>query len=245
MRIYPASHYTMGGLWVDYELMTNIPGLYAAGEANFSDHGANRLGASALMQGLSDGYFVLPYTIGNYLAPLLNKPVPGTDHPEFKAAEVAAQERFAGYLAIGGTKSPDFFHRELGKIIWDYCGMERTEQGLEKALSEIPALYEEFKKDLRVTGNGESMNQTLEKAGRVDDFFQLGMLMCKDALDRQESCGGHFRAEYQTDDGEALRDDDNYCHVSAWQWGGDPMSPKLNVEKLEFEEVHLATRSYK
>ena len=245
MRIYPASHYTMGGLWVDYELMTNIPGLYAAGEANFSDHGANRLGASALMQGLSDGYFVLPYTIGNYLAPLLNKPVPGTDHPEFKAAEVAAKERFAGYLAIGGTKSPDFFHRELGKIIWDYCGMERTEQGLEKALSEIPALYEEFKKDLRVTGNGESMNQTLEKAGRVDDFFQLGMLMCKDALDRKESCGGHFRAEYQTDDGEALRDDENYCHVSAWQWGGDPMSPKLNVEPLTFEEVHLATRSYK
>jgi succinate dehydrogenase / fumarate reductase flavoprotein subunit len=245
MRIYPASHYTMGGLWVDYELMTNIPGLYAAGEANFSDHGANRLGASALMQGLSDGYFVLPYTIGNYLAPMLNKPMPGTDHPEFKAAEAAAKERFAGYLAIGGTKSPDFFHRELGKIIWDYCGMERTEQGLEKALSEIPALYEEFKKDLRVTGDGESMNQTLEKAGRVDDFFQLGMLMCKDALDRKESCGGHFRAEYQTDDGEALRDDDNYCHVSAWQWGGDPMKPVLNVEKLDFEEVHLATRSYK
>ncbi len=232
-------------LWVDYELMTNIPGLYAAGEANFSDHGANRLGASALMQGLSDGYFVLPYTIGNYLAPMLNKPMPGTDHPEFKAAEVAAKERFAGYLAIGGTKSPDFFHRELGKIIWDYCGMERTEQGLEKALSEIPALYEEFKKDLRVTGDGESMNQTLEKAGRVDDFFQLGMLMCKDALDRKESCGGHFRAEYQTDEGEALRDDENYCHVSAWQWGGDPMKPVLNVEKLEFEEVHLATRSYK
>ncbi|MCX6518151.1 MAG: fumarate reductase/succinate dehydrogenase flavoprotein subunit [Actinobacteria bacterium] len=245
MRIYPASHYTMGGLWVDYELMTNIPGLYAAGEANFSDHGANRLGASALMQGLSDGYFVLPYTIGNYLAPMLNKAIPGTDHPEFKAAEEAARLRFNGYLAAGGTKSPDFFHRELGKIIWDYCGMERTEQGLEKALSEIPALYEEFKKDLRVTGSGESMNQTLEKAGRVDDFFQLGMLMCQDALDRKESCGGHFRAEFQTDDGEALRDDDNYCHVSAWEWGGDPMKPNLNVEKLEFEEVHLATRSYK
>jgi succinate dehydrogenase / fumarate reductase flavoprotein subunit len=148
-------------------------------------------------------------------------------------------------LAVGGTKSPDFFHRELGKIIWDYCGMERTEQGLEKALSEIPALYEEFKKDLRVTGNGESMNQTLEKAGRVDDFFQLGMLMCRDALDRKESCGGHFRSEYQTDDGEALRDDENYCHVSAYEWGGDPMKPHLNVEPLEFEEVHLATRSYK
>ena len=245
MRIYPASHYTMGGLWVDYELMTNVPGLYAAGEANFSDHGANRLGASALMQGLSDGYFVLPYTIGNYLAPMLNQPTPDTNHPEFKRAELEAQQRFNGYLAVGGTKSPDFFHRELGKIIWDYCGMERTEQGLEKALSEIPALYEEFKKDLRVTGNGESMNQTLEKAGRVDDFFQLGMLMCRDALDRKESCGGHFRSEYQTDDGEALRDDENYCHVSAYEWGGDPMKPHLNVEPLEFEEVHLATRSYK
>ena len=182
MRIYPASHYTMGGLWVDYELMTSIPGLYAAGEANFSDHGANRLGASALMQGLSDGYFVLPYTIGNYLAPMLNQAIPSVDHPEFKAAELAARERFAGYLNIGGTRSPDWFHREVGKIIWDYCGMERTEQGLEKALSELPALYDEFKKDLRVTGSGESLNQTLEKAGRVDDFFQLGMLMCRDAL---------------------------------------------------------------
>jgi succinate dehydrogenase / fumarate reductase, flavoprotein subunit len=245
MRIYPASHYTMGGLWVDYELQTNIPGLYAAGEANFSDHGANRLGASALMQGLSDGYFVLPYTIGNGLAPLLGKSMPGTDHPEFKAAEEAARERFNAYLAINGTKSPDYFHRELGKIIWDYCGMERTEEGLKKALELLPALYQEFKTDLRVTGDGESLNQTLEKAGRVDDFFQLGMLMCRDALDRNESCGGHFRSEYQTDDGEALRDDVNYCHVAAWQWGGDPMTPNLNVEPLEFEAVHLATRSYK
>ena len=245
MRIYPASHYTMGGLWVDYELQTNIPGLYAAGEANFSDHGANRLGASALMQGLSDGYFVLPYTIGNGLAPLLGKSMPGIDHPEFKAAEEAARERFNAYLAINGTKSPDYFHRELGKIIWDYCGMERTEEGLKKALELLPALYQEFKTDLRVTGDGDSLNQTLEKAGRVDDFFQLGMLMCRDALDRNESCGGHFRSEYQTDDGEALRDDENYCHVAAWQWGGDPMTPNLNVEPLEFEAVHLATRSYK
>ena len=245
MRIYPASHYTMGGLWVDYELMTTIPGLYAAGEANFSDHGANRLGASALMQGLADGYFVLPYTIGNYLAPMLNKPIPGVDHPEFKAAESAARERFNGYLNVKGTRSPDWFHREVGKIIWDYCGMERTQQGLEKALSELPALYDEFKKDLRVTGNGESLNQTLEKAGRVDDFFQLGMLMCRDALDREESCGGHFRAEYQTDDGEALRDDDKFCHVAAWEWTGDPMSSKRNVEELNYETVHLATRSYK
>ena len=245
MRIYPASHYTMGGLWVDYELQTNIPGLYAAGEANFSDHGANRLGASALMQGLSDGYFVLPYTIGNGLAPLLGKSMPGIDHPEFKAAEEAARERFNAYLAINGTKSPDYFHRELGKIIWDYCGMERTEEGLKKALELLPALYQEFKTDLRVTGDGDNMNQTLEKAGRVDDFFQLGMLMCRDALDRNESCGGHFRSEYQTEDGEALRDDENYCHVAAWQWGGDPMTPNLNVEPLEFEAVHLATRSYK
>ena len=245
MRIYPASHYTMGGLWVDYELMTSIPGLYAAGEANFSDHGANRLGASALMQGLADGYFVLPYTIGNYLAPMLNKAIPSVDHPEFRAAELAARERFNGYLNIGGTRSPDWFHREVGKIIWDYCGMERTEQGLEKALSELPALYDEFKKDLRVTGNGESLNQTLEKAGRVDDFFQLGMLMCRDALERQESCGGHFRSEYQTEEGEALRDDDKFCHVAAWEWSGDPMTAKRNVEELEFENVHLATRSYK
>jgi succinate dehydrogenase / fumarate reductase flavoprotein subunit len=245
MRMYPASHYTMGGLWVDYELMTTIPGLYAAGEANFSDHGANRLGASALMQGLADGYFVLPYTIGNYLAPMLNKPVPGTDHPEFKAAESAARERFTGYLNVKGTRSPDWFHREVGKIIWDYCGMERTQQGLEKALSELPALYDEFKKDLRVTGDGESLNQTLEKAGRVDDFFQLGMLMCRDALDREESCGGHFRAEYQTEEGEALRDDDKFCHVAAWEWTGDPMSAKRNVEELNYETVHLATRSYK
>ncbi|MGA1611468.1 MAG: fumarate reductase/succinate dehydrogenase flavoprotein subunit, partial [Ilumatobacteraceae bacterium] len=204
MRIYQATHYTMGGLWVDYELGTTVPGLYAAGEANFSDHCANRLGASALMQGLADGYFVLPYTISNGLAPLLNKPVPTTDHPAFVQAETEARERFNGYLNIKGTRSPDWFHRELGKIIWDYCGMERTQQGLEKALSELPALYSEFKKDLRVTGTGESVNQTLEKAGRVDDFFQLGMLMCRDALDREESCGAHFRSEYQTDDGEAL-----------------------------------------
>ncbi len=245
MRIYPASHYTMGGLWVDYELMTTVPGLYCAGEANFSDHGANRLGASALMQGLADGYFVLPYTIGNYLAPLLGKPAPGVDHPEFKAAEAAAAQRFKGYLDVNGTRSPDWFHRELGKIIWDYCGMERTEQGLEKALSELPALYAEFQKDLRVTGDGESTNQTLEKAGRVDDFFQLGMLMCRDALERKESCGGHFRAEYQDEEGEAKRDDEHFAHVAAWEWTGDPMKSVRNVEELEFEAVHLATRSYK
>lgn len=245
MRIYPASHYTMGGLWVDYELMTTIPGLYAAGEANFSDHGANRLGASALMQGLADGYFVLPYTIGNYLAPMLNKPIPGTDHPEFQAAEQAARQRFQGFLDIRGTRSPDYFHRELGKIIWDYCGMERTEQGLQKALSELPALYDEFKKDLRVTGDGASVNQTLEKAGRVEDFFELGMLMCRDALERKESCGGHFRAEYQDEEGEAQRDDENFAHVAAWQFTGDPMKAIRHQEELEFETIHLAKRSYK
>jgi len=245
MRIYPATHYTMGGLWVNYELETTIPGLYAAGEANFSDHGANRLGASALMQGLADGYFVLPYTIGNGLAPLLNKTIPGTDHPEFKAAEQAARDRFNGYLNVKGTRSPDWFHRELGKIIWDYCGMERSQAGLEKAIGEIPALYEEFKKDLRVTGTGEGVNQTLEKAGRVDDFFQLGMLMCKDALVREESCGGHFRVEHQTEEGEAQRDDENYCNVSAWEWTGNPSESNLHIEPLSFETAHLATRSYK
>jgi succinate dehydrogenase / fumarate reductase flavoprotein subunit len=245
MRIYPASHYTMGGLWVDYELMTTIPGLYCAGEANFSDHGANRLGASALMQGLADGYFVLPYTISNFLAGWLNKPIPGADHEAFKQAEAAATDRFRGYLAIGGTRSPDHFHRELGRIIWDYCGMERTKEGLEKALSELPALYEEFKTDLRVTGGGDSVNQTLEKAGRVDDFFELGMLMCRDALERRESCGGHFRAEYQEEDGEAKRDDEHFAHVAAWEWTGDPMAPTRHQEELEYEVVHFQTRSYK
>ena len=245
MRIYPASHYTMGGLWVDYELMTTIPGLYAAGEANFSDHGANRLGASALMQGLADGYFVLPSTISNYLAPMLNTPVPSTDLPEFQEAEQAARERFAGYVNNKGTKSPDHFHRELGKIIWEYCGMERTEEGLNKALAELPGLYEEFKTDLRVTGGDTAVNQTLEKAGRVDDFFQLGMLMCRDALERRESCGGHFRAEYQDEEGEAQRDDDNFAHVAAWEWTGDPMNAARHQEELDFEAIHLAKRSYK
>ena len=245
MRIYPATHYTMGGLWVDYELATTVPGLYAAGEANFSDHGANRLGASALMQGLADGYFVLPSTISNGLAPLLGKTVPGTDHPAFRQAEQEARERLAGYVSRNGSRSPDWFHRELGRIIWDQCGMERTREGLEKALSDLPALYDEFKSDLRVTGTDEGVNQTLEKAGRVDDFFQLGMQMCRDALTREESCGAHFRAEYQTEDGEALRDDDRFCHVAAWEWTGDPMEPKRHVEELTFENAHLATRSYK
>jgi succinate dehydrogenase / fumarate reductase flavoprotein subunit len=226
-------------------LMTTIPGLYAAGEVNFSDHGANRLGASALMQGLADGYFVLPYTIGNYLAPMLNKPIPGVDHPEFRAAEQAAMQRFQGFLNIRGSRSPDWFHRELGKIIWNDCGMERNKAGLQKALSDLPALYDEFKKDLRVTGDGASVNQTLEKAGRVDDFFQLGMLMCRDALERRESCGGHFRTEYQDAEGEAQRDDANFAYVAAWEFTGDPMKATLHKEELDFDTIHLAKRSYK
>ena len=245
MRIYPATHYTMGGLWVDYELMTTIPGLYAAGEANFSDHGANRLGASALMQGLADGYFVLPSTISSGLVPLLGKTIPGTDHPAFKEAEQLAKDRYSGYLNTKGKRSPDWFHRELGKIIWNQCGMERTKEGLQQALSDLPALYNEFQTDLRVTGTGETTNQTLEKAGRVDDFFQLGMAMCEDALTREESCGAHFRSEYQTPEGEAQRDDENFCHVAAFEWTGDPMKPKRNVEELVFENAHLAVRSYK
>jgi succinate dehydrogenase / fumarate reductase flavoprotein subunit len=245
MRIYPAPHYTMGGLWVDYELGTSVPGLYAIGEANFSDHGANRLGASALMQGLADGYFVLPYTIGNYLAPQLNsKPVP-TDHPAFRQTEADVRARYEGYLGAKGTRSVDHFHKELGHIMWDYCGMERTKEGLQKALSEIPALYEEFRTDLRVLGTGASLNQSLERAGRVDDFFQLAELMCTDALERNESCGGHFRAEYQTEDGEARRDDDNYCYVAAWEWTGESGQQKVHKEPLEFEYVHLTQRSYK
>ena len=243
MRIYPAPHYTMGGLWVDYNLMTTIPGLYAIGEANFSDHGANRLGASALMQGLADGYFVLPYTLGDYLAGLLNQPLVPTDDPDFGAVEREVADRVAGYLGAGGTRTVDWFHRELGKIMWEYCGMSRDRTGLEKALSEIPALYEEFKKDLRVLGTNEELNQSLEKAGRVDDFFQLAELTCIDALHREESCGGHFREEHQTPEGEALRDDDNFAYVAAWEWTGG--EPQLHKEQLVFEEAHPSTRSYK
>jgi succinate dehydrogenase / fumarate reductase, flavoprotein subunit len=245
MRIYPAVHYTMGGLWVDYELKTTIDGLYCLGEANFSDHGANRLGASALMQGLADGYFVAPATITNFLAPKLGAKLVPADHPAFVDAEQAAVDRYNGYLQTRGTRSVDWFHRELGKIMWDYCGMERTAEGLQKALGEIPALHEEFRKDLRVPGSGAGINQSLEKAGRVDDFFELAQAMCLDALTREESCGGHFRAEHQYEDGEAKRDDENFAHVAAWEWSGDAAAPKRNVEPLEFEAVHLAVRSYK
>ena len=245
MRIYPAPHYTMGGLWVDYNLMTTVPGLYAIGEANFSDHGANRLGASALMQGLADGYFVLPYTIGDYLAPLLGTELVPTDHPEFTKAEAEVTDGVRHLLGVGGTRTVDWFHRELGRILWDYCGMARNRTGLEKALSEIPALREEFHSDVRVLGENETYNQSLEKAGRVSDFFELGELMCHDALHREESCGGHFREESQTEEGEALRDDENYAYVAAWQFQGVGNRPRLHREDLEFDNVQLTQRSYK
>ncbi len=245
MRIYPAPHYTMGGLWVDYNLMSNVPGLFVIGEANFSDHGANRLGASALMQGLADGYFVLPYTIGDYLADFLNtEPVP-TDHEAFAGVEAEVADRLARLLAIKGTRTVDWFHRELGKIMIDHCGMSRSEPGLEKALSEIPALEEEFWRDVRVAGVNESLNLSLEKAGRVADFFELADLMCRDALDREESCGAHFREEYQTPDGEAMRRDDQFAFVSAWEWAGDDYEPVRRAEALHFENVALTQRSYK
>jgi succinate dehydrogenase / fumarate reductase flavoprotein subunit len=244
MRIYPALHYTMGGLWVDYNLMTNIEGLYAIGEANFSDHGANRLGASALMQGLADGYFVLPYTIGDYLAQHMGDHV-DTDHPAFDAVESEVQARVDRLLAVGGSRTVDSFHRELGKLLWDSCGMAREEYGLKKALEEIPRLRAEFWRDVTVLGSGDGINQALEKAGRVADFFELAELMCRDALERTESCGGHFRVESQTPEGEALRDDDNFSYVSAWEHRGDDAEPVQHREPLEFENVKLTQRSYK
>ncbi len=243
MRIYPAIHYTMGGLWVDYNLQATIPGLHVIGEANFSDHGANRLGASALMQGLADGYFILPYTIGHYLAS--NKPGKvSTDHPEFKKAEAEVVARNQRLLGMKGKRTVDSFHKELGKIMWEYCGMARTEEGLKKALELIPRLREEFHKNLNVLGSADEMNQSLEKAGRVADFLELGELMCRDALERRESCGGHFRVEFQ-DEGEAKRDDANFAHVAAWEYAGEDKPPIRNVEPLNFEYVHLQTRSYK
>ncbi|MFP4635221.1 MAG: fumarate reductase/succinate dehydrogenase flavoprotein subunit [Nitriliruptoraceae bacterium] len=245
MRIYPAPHYTMGGLWVDYHLQTTIPGLFAIGEANFSDHGANRLGASALMQGLADGYFVLPYTIGDYLAPMLGQQKVDVSASEFDAAEADVTGRIDRFLSTKGTRSVDWFHRELGKLLWEYVGMERTREGLEKAISQIPALREEFESDVRVLGSAESLNSSLEKAGRVADFFELAEVMARDALVREESCGGHFRAEYQTDEGEAQRDDENFAHVTAWEWTGDPSNPTEHREQLEFENVKLTQRSYK
>ena len=244
MRIYPAVHYTMGGLWVDYNLMSTIPGLHVAGEANFSDHGANRLGASALMQGLADGYFVLPYTIGNYLASTKLEPV-SPDAPEVKAAVADVRARTEKLLAIKGKRTVASFHRELGRIMWEYCGMARDAAGLTKALELIPALREEFWQDVMVPGSGEDLNQTLEHAGRLADFLELGELMCRDALHREESCGGHFRTEYQTPDGEALRNDEQFAYVAAWEYTGDGNAPALNKEPLVFENIKLSQRSYK
>jgi succinate dehydrogenase / fumarate reductase flavoprotein subunit len=244
MMIYPAVHYTMGGLWVDYNLMSNIPGLFVIGEANFSDHGANRLGASALMQGLADGYFVLPYTLGNYLATQMGKKVKA-DHPECARALEEVNARTKKLLGIQGTRSPDSFHRELGLLMWEKCGMARTDASLREALKRIPEIREEFWKNVRVLGEGEELNQSLELAGRVADFLEFGELMCQDALHRKESCGGHFRSEYQTPDGEAQRDDENFAYVAAWEHTGVGCEPVLHKEPLTFEAVHLATRSYK
>ena len=247
MRIYPATHYTMGGLWVDYDLMSTVPGLFVAGEANFSDHGANRLGASALMQGLADGYFVLPYTIAGYLAERLGSPAVPTDHQVFDTAQAEVDDRVSRLLSAKGTKSVDHYHRELGKVVWEHCGMARNKAGLEKALSEIPALREQYWADVKVLGEGRSYNQSLEKALRVADFMEMAELKVRDALHREESCGGHFREEHQTPEGEAKRDDDNFAYVAAWEWGGPDIQRDavLNKEPLEFENVKLTQRSYK
>ncbi|HYL29366.1 MAG TPA: fumarate reductase/succinate dehydrogenase flavoprotein subunit [Gemmatimonadales bacterium] len=244
MRIYPAVHYTMGGLWVDYNLQSTVPGLFVIGEANFSDHGANRLGASALMQGLADGYFILPNTIGDYLAGAKADSVDAS-HPDVAGAEAAVNDRVRKLLAIKGKRTVDSFHRELGKLLWDKCGMARRAEGLREAIQRIPALREEFWRNLNVPGSDAELNQALEKAGRVADFLELGELVCRDALHREESCGGHFREEYQTEDGEARRDDERFAYVAAWEWRGEGQDPCLHREPLAFENVKLATRSYK
>lgn len=244
MKIFPAVHYTMGGLWVDYNLMSNVPGLFVCGEANFSDHGANRLGASALMQGLSDGYFVVPYTIGNHLAKTNHSEIP-EDHPACKEALGRASDRIHRLMNVNGKRTVDSFHRELGLIMWDQCGMARTEAGLKGAIQDIQALREQFWKDVRVLGGSETLNQSLEKAGRVADFLEFGELMCLDALNREESCGGHFREEHQTEEGEARRNDEDYSYVAAWEYGGPDQEVTLHKENLEFPNVPPTTRSYK
>ena len=244
MRIYPAVHYTMGGLWVDYNLMSTIPGLHVAGEANFSDHGANRLGASALMQGLADGYFVIPYTVGDYIGSTKLERV-DESHPAFRDAERGVSERTARLLAIDGTRTVDSFHRELGKVMWDYCGMARNARGLAYALEKIPEIRADFWRNVDVPGSAAELNQALEQAGRVADFLELGELICRDALERRESCGAHFREEFQTPDGEALRDDAHFAHVAVWQYRGGDQPPERLEEPLEFENVHLSQRSYK
>jgi succinate dehydrogenase / fumarate reductase flavoprotein subunit len=244
MRIYPAAHYAMGGLWVDYNLMSTIPGLHVIGEANFSDHGANRLGASALMQGLADGYFVIPYTIGDYLVSAKLQPVT-VEHAEFRGAIEAVEARERKLLSVRGKRTVDSFHRELGHIMWEKCGMARNAEGLRQALQEIPKLREEFWANVMVPGSGAELNQSLEKAGRVADFLEFAELICTDALHREESCGGHFREEHQTEEGEAKRDDENFAYVAAWEYTGEGRAPALHKEALEFHNVHLSTRSYK
>jgi len=245
MMIYPAAHYTMGGLWVDYDLMSTVPGLFVAGEANFSDHGANRLGASALMQGLADGYFVLPYTMQNYLADQINVPRFKTDLPEFDESEKQVKDRLQKLFDVKGTKTVDHFHRQLGKIMWEYVGMARNKEGLQKAITLIREVKAEFWKDVKITGDNNEVNPELEKAGRVADFIELGELMALDALNREESCGGHFREEYQTPEGEALRNDDEYMYVAAWEYSGDGKAPVLNKEPLEYEAIEVKQRNYK
>ncbi len=244
MRIYPAVHYVMGGLWVDYDLQSNVHGLFVSGEANFSDHGANRLGASALMQGLADGYFVLPNTIRDYLADGPFEAI-DDDHPAVVEARESVQQRIETFLSIKGNRSVDSYHKELGQIMWDYCGMERTEEGLNKAISAIRDLRQDFWRNVKVLGAAETLNQSLEKAGRVADFLELGELMCIDALNRRESCGGHFRAESQTEEGEALRHDDDYAYVAAWEFGGDDDLPVLHKEELTYAAIAMKQRSYK
>ncbi len=244
MRIYPAVHYTMGGLWVDYNLMGTVPGLFVLGEANFSDHGANRLGASALMQGLADGYFIIPYTLGDYLATARPAAI-DPSHPDVRGTEEAVRRRVERLLSVDGSRPVDHFHRELGRIMWQHCGMTRDAAGLGEALARIPALREEFWRDVRVLGSGEELNQALERAGRVADYLEFAELMCRDALHREESCGGHFRSEHQTPEGEALRDDERFAYVAAWEFAGEGKLPMLHREPLVFENVHLATRSYK
>jgi len=245
MKIYPAIHYTMGGIWVDYNLQTTIPGLFATGEANFSDHGANRLGASALMQGLADGYFVAPYTVSNYLADDIRTGPISTEHPEFEKAEKEVEERLNFFINNKGAKSVDHFHKRLGKIMWENCGMARNKEGLESAIKDINALRDEFWKDVKVPGTKDGFNQELEKAGRVADFIELGALMCYDALSREESCGGHFREEYQTPEGEAVRNDEDFTFVSAWEYKGEKEVPELHKEDLKYENIELKQRSYK
>jgi succinate dehydrogenase / fumarate reductase flavoprotein subunit len=244
MRIYPAPHYTMGGSWVDYNLMSTLPGLFVIGEANFSDHGANRLGASALMQGLADGYFILPYTLSNYLASTKQTPAP-VEGAEFKRCEAEVNQRMRRLLSINGKRGAQSFHRQLGKLMWDQCGMARSEQSLKKALNEIPAIRDEFWQNVSVTGGERELNQALEYAGRVADFLEFAELLCHDALDRDESCGAHFRIEHQTPEGEAARNDEKYSYVSAWEYRGIDQAPVLHREPLEFEEVHPSVRSYK